>query len=34
MSNISQVANKRTCKRGEKEWLIKSAGGFYWEWCD
>ena len=34
ISGISQVANKRTCKRGEKEWLIKSAGGFYWEWCD
>lgn len=34
MSGISQVANKRTCKGGEKEWLKKSAGGFYWEWCD
>ena len=34
ISNISQVANKKTCKRGEKEWLIKSAGGFYWEWCE
>ena len=34
MSNISQVANKRTSKRGEKEWLIKSAGGFYWKWCE
>lgn len=34
MSSISQVANKRTCKSGDKEWLIKSAGGFYWEWCD
>lgn len=33
ISTISQVVNKRTCKRGEKEWLIKSAGGFYWEFC-
>ena len=34
ISGISQVANKRTCKSGDKEWLRKSAGGFYWEWCD
>lgn len=33
MCNISQVVNKRTCRRGEKEWLIKSAGGFYWQIC-
>ena len=33
ISTISQVANKRLCKKGEKEWLIKSAGGFYWEFC-